>query len=56
VSRGEVQPGDLIICYSGQSHVAMAVDNVRALRASTEGVPAKIAYIGPISVIRRIVG
>jgi len=59
VSRGEVQPGDLIIYYSGQSHVAMAVDNVRAVHASTEGVPVKIANIddiGPISVIRRIVG
>ncbi|HEX6345298.1 C40 family peptidase [Umezawaea sp.] len=59
VSRGEVQPGDLIIYYSGQSHVAMAVDDVRAVHASTEGVPVKIANIddiGPISVIRRIVG
>jgi peptidoglycan DL-endopeptidase CwlO len=59
VSRGEVQPGDLIIYYSGQSHVAMAVDGVRAVHASTEGVPVKIADIddiGPISVIRRIVG
>lgn len=59
VSRGEVQPGDLIVCYSGQSRVAMAVDNVRAVHASTEGVPVKIANIddiGPISVIRRIVG
>ncbi|MFD9739476.1 C40 family peptidase [Umezawaea sp. NPDC059074] len=59
VSRAEVLPGDLIIYYSGQSHVAMAVDNVRAVHASTEGVPVKIANIddiGPISVIRRIVG
>jgi len=35
------------------------VDNVRAVHASTEGVPVKIANIddiGPISVIRRIVG
>jgi cell wall-associated NlpC family hydrolase len=59
VSRGEVQAGDLIIYYSGQSHVAMAVDNVRAVHASTEGVPVKIANIddiGPISVIRRVVG
>lgn len=59
VSRGEVTAGDLIIYYSGQSHVAMAVDNVRAVHASTEGVPVKIANIddiGPISVIRRIVG
>jgi cell wall-associated NlpC family hydrolase len=57
VSRGEVRPGDIIVYYSGQSHVAMAVDSVRAVHASTEGVPVKIAdidSIGPISVIRRI--
>lgn len=59
VSRGEVAPGDLIIYYAGQSHVAMAVDGTRAVHASTEGVPVKIANIdsiGPISVIRRVVG
>ncbi|GAB2847337.1 C40 family peptidase [Lentzea nigeriaca] len=57
VSRGEVKPGDIIVYYSGQSHVAMAVDSVRAVHASTENVPVKIAdidSIGPISVIRRI--
>ncbi|MFD5830366.1 C40 family peptidase [Lentzea sp. NPDC060358] len=59
VSRGEVAPGDLVIYYSGQSHVAMVVDGTRAVHASTEGVPVKIAdidSIGPISVIRRVVG
>ncbi len=59
VTRAQVAPGDLIIYYSGQSHVAMAVDSVRAVHASTEGVPVKIAdidSIGPISVIRRVVG
>jgi peptidoglycan DL-endopeptidase CwlO len=59
VTRAQVQAGDLIIYYAGQSHVAMAVDGVRAVHASTEGVPVKIAdidSIGPISVIRRVVG
>jgi cell wall-associated NlpC family hydrolase len=59
VSRGEVKAGDLIIYYADQHHVAMAVDNVRAVHASTEGVPVKIAdidSIGPISVIKRIEG
>ena len=59
VTRSQVAPGDLIIYYAGQSHVAMAVDSVRAVHASTEGVPVKIAdidSIGPISVIRRVVG
>jgi cell wall-associated NlpC family hydrolase len=59
VTRAQVAPGDLIIYYAGQSHVAMAVDSVNAVHASTEGVPVKIANIdsiGPISVIRRVVG
>lgn len=59
VTRGAVAPGDLVIYYSGQSHVAMVVDATRAVHASTEGVPVKIANIdsiGPISVIRRVVG
>jgi cell wall-associated NlpC family hydrolase len=59
VSRGEVKAGDLIIYYADQHHVAMAVDNVRAVHASTEGVPVKIAdieSIGPVNTIRRIEG
>ncbi|MEV6235747.1 NlpC/P60 family protein [Lentzea sp. NPDC051838] len=59
VSRSEVKAGDLIIYYADQHHVAMAVDNLRAVHASTEGVPVKIAdidSIGPISVIRRLEG
>ncbi|SDH11310.1 Cell wall-associated hydrolase, NlpC family [Lentzea fradiae] len=59
VGRGEVRGGDLIIYYGSRSHVAMAVDNTRAVHASTEGQPVKIApidAIGPISVIRRIEG
>lgn len=59
VARGEVRAGDLIVYYSSRSHVAMAVDNARAVHASTEGQPVKIApidAIGPIAVIRRIEG
>ncbi|NUT50147.1 MAG: glycoside hydrolase [Saccharothrix sp.] len=59
VSRNEVKAGDLIIYYSGQSHVAMAIDGLRAVHASTEGVPVKvqdIESIGPVNVIRRVVG
>ncbi|MET9634396.1 C40 family peptidase [Lentzea sp. NPDC006480] len=59
VTRGEVRAGDLIVYYSSRSHVAMAVDNTRAVHASTEGQPVKIApidAIGPIAVIRRIEG
>ena len=59
VSRAEVKAGDLIIYYADQHHVAMAVDGVRAVHASTEGVPVRIAdidSIGPINTIRRIEG
>ncbi|MEV8437723.1 NlpC/P60 family protein [Actinosynnema sp. NPDC051121] len=59
VSRNEVKAGDLIIYYSGQTHVAMAIDGIRAVHASTEGVPVKvqdIESIGPVNVIRRVVG
>ncbi|NUT49565.1 MAG: glycoside hydrolase [Saccharothrix sp.] len=59
VTRADVRAGDLIIYYSSRSHVAMAVDNARAVHASTEGQPVKIApidAIGPIAVIRRIEG
>ncbi|MDX3664241.1 NlpC/P60 family protein [Streptomyces sp. ID05-26A] len=59
VSRSEVRAGDLLIYYASRSHVAMAVDNARAVHASTEGQPVKIApidAIGPIAVIRRIEG
>ncbi|NGY62877.1 C40 family peptidase [Lentzea sp. NEAU-D13] len=59
VTRPEIRAGDLIIYYSSRSHVAMAVDNARAVHASTEGQPVKIApidAIGPIATIRRIEG
>jgi cell wall-associated NlpC family hydrolase len=59
VSRSEVKAGDILVYYSSQSHVAMAVDGIRAVHASTEGQPVKIAdidSIGPISGIRRIEG
>ncbi|MFD4640481.1 NlpC/P60 family protein [Lentzea sp. NPDC058436] len=59
VPRDDVRAGDLIVYYSSRSHVAMAVDNARAVHASTEGQPVKIApidAIGAIAVIRRIEG
>ncbi|SES45566.1 C40 family peptidase [Lentzea albida] len=59
VSRDDVRAGDLIVYYASRSHVAMAVDGTRAVHASTEGQPVKIApidAIGPIAVIRRIEG
>ena len=59
VSRSEVKAGDILVYYSSQSHVAMAIDGIRAVHASTEGVPVKVAdidSIGPVTAIRRIEG
>ncbi len=59
VSLNEVKPGDLVIYYADQHHVSMAIDGIRAVHASTEGVPVKIQdieSIGPINTIRRVVG
>ncbi|WP_237047938.1 C40 family peptidase [Lentzea guizhouensis] len=59
VSRSEVKAGDILVYYSSQSHVAMAIDGTRAVHASTEGQPVKIAdinSIGPVTGIRRIEG
>jgi cell wall-associated NlpC family hydrolase len=58
ISRDEVQAGDLIFYYRPVHHVAIAIDHNRAVHASTEGVPVKVANIdsiGPITVIRRVV-
>ncbi|RKT54068.1 NlpC/P60 family protein [Saccharothrix australiensis] len=59
VSLNEVKPGDLVIYYADRHHVSMVVDGIRAVHASTEGVPVKIQdieSIGPINTIRRVVG
>jgi cell wall-associated NlpC family hydrolase len=59
VTRAEVKAGDILVYYSSQSHVAMAIDGIRAVHASTEGVPVKVAdidSIGPVTAIRRIEG
>jgi peptidoglycan DL-endopeptidase CwlO len=57
VSRDQVQAGDLIFYYSPVHHVAIAIDHNRAVHASTEGVPIKVANIdsiGPRTAIRRV--
>jgi peptidoglycan DL-endopeptidase CwlO len=59
VSRGEVRAGDLIFYYQPVHHVAIAVDNFRAVHAPSIGETVKIGgidAIGPITVIRRVVG
>jgi cell wall-associated NlpC family hydrolase len=57
VLRHEVQPGDLIFYYQPVHHVAIAVDNLRAVHAPTFGETVKLSRIdniGPITVIRRM--
>jgi cell wall-associated NlpC family hydrolase len=59
VARDDVRAGDLIFYYEPVHHVAIAVDNVRAVHAPSFGEDVKIGYIdsiGPITVIRRVIG
>lgn len=58
ITRAEVRAGDLIFYYQPVHHVAMAVDNFRAVHAPSFGQNVKIApidSIGPVTVIRRMV-
>ncbi|MPZ82742.1 MAG: glycoside hydrolase [Actinophytocola sp.] len=58
VARTDVRAGDLIFYYQPVHHVAIAVDNVRAVHAPSFGETVKIGgidTIGPITVIRRVI-
>jgi peptidoglycan DL-endopeptidase CwlO len=58
VSREDIKAGDLIFFYRPVHHVAIAVDNVRAVHAPSIGETVKISdidAIGPITVVRRII-
>ncbi len=57
VSRADVKAGDLIFYYRPVHHVAIAVDDTRAVHAPSIGETVKIGgidEIGPITVIRRV--
>lgn len=59
IPRSEVRAGDLIFYYQPVHHVAIAVDNVRAVHAPSFGETVKLGgidAIGPITVIRRVIG
>ncbi len=59
VARANVQAGDLIFYYEPVHHVAIAIDATRAVHAPTFGDNVKVSRIdniGPITVIRRVVG
>jgi peptidoglycan DL-endopeptidase CwlO len=57
ILRHDVRPGDLIFYYQPVHHVAIAVDNLRAIHAPSFGETVKLGSIdaiGPITVIRRV--
>jgi peptidoglycan DL-endopeptidase CwlO len=58
ITRAEIRAGDLVFYYQPVHHVAMAVDNFRAVHAPSFGQNVKVQpidSIGPITVIRRMV-
>ncbi|GAB3885686.1 C40 family peptidase [Kibdelosporangium lantanae] len=57
VSRADVRAGDMIFFFNPVHHVAMAIDNKRAIHAPDVGQKIKVSTIdniGPITVIRRV--
>jgi cell wall-associated NlpC family hydrolase len=59
VSRGELQPGDLVFYYSPVSHVGIYIGNGQMVHASTSSQPVKVASLDSMSgynSARRIVG
>ena len=59
VSRGELQPGDLVFFYSPVSHVGIYIGNGQMVHAPTSGDVVKVASIdavGTITAMRRIAG
>jgi cell wall-associated NlpC family hydrolase len=59
VSRGELQPGDLVFFYSPVSHVGMYIGNGQMVHASTSGKPVMVASLdsmGSYNSARRIAG
>lgn len=59
VSRGELQPGDLIFFYSPVSHVGMYIGNGQMVHASTSSQPVKVANVDSMpgyNSARRVTG
>lgn len=56
VSRGALQPGDLVFFYRPVSHVAIYIGGGRVVHASTSGQPVKISNLAdmPFATARRI--
>jgi cell wall-associated NlpC family hydrolase len=59
VSRGELQPGDLVFFYSPVSHVGIYIGNGQMVHAPTSGDVVRVAALdsmGGFSGARRIAG
>jgi cell wall-associated NlpC family hydrolase len=59
VSRGALQPGDLVFFYSPVSHVGIYIGNGQMVHASTSGEPVKIGSLdsmGSYNSARRLAG
>lgn len=56
VSRGDLQPGDLVFFYSPVSHVGIYIGNGQMVHASTSGKPVLVADIDgrPYHSARRV--
>ncbi|WP_181781456.1 C40 family peptidase, partial [Pseudonocardia pini] len=56
VSKGDLQPGDLVFFYKPVSHVAIYIGNGQVVHASTSGQPVKIGKLDnmPFSGARRV--
>lgn len=56
VSKGDLQPGDLVFFYKPVSHVAIYIGNGQVVHASTSGQPVKISNVDnmPFSGARRV--
>jgi cell wall-associated NlpC family hydrolase len=56
VTKGNLQPGDLVFFYRPVSHVAIYIGNGKVVHASTAGSPVKISSLStmPFATARRI--
>ncbi|WP_066907071.1 C40 family peptidase [Millisia brevis] len=55
VSQADLQPGDIVVFYPGQTHVGMYAGNGNIVHASTFGVPVKVQSMAgmPFNSARR---
>ncbi len=59
VSRGDLQPGDVLAFYSPVSHIGIYIGNGQMVHAPTSGSTVKVVpidYMGQITAMRRLAG